>query len=375
MAPVAHYVWQHPDWTRRWRWESDRLLEPLARTRKAQGDLLGRASGLGLDLRMEARAETLVDEAVGTAAIEGVSLDPRSVRSSVTRRLGLSSAGMPAPDRHADGLVEVLIDATQKYAEPLTPRRLKDWQAALFPGGRSGLRKIVVGEWRRTKEPMRVVSGPVGRERVHYEAPPAGHVAREMTRFLAWWREGSDPEEGLLRAGLAHLWFVTVHPFEDGNGRIARAITDMALAEDEKTGLRLYSMSARIRAERRTYYDVLERTQAGDGGITDWLEWFLLCLTRAVQASETRLDRVLAKSRLWQRQAGIVINERQLKVINRLLDAGPEGFEGGLTTRKYSGMTGTSRATAQREIADLVEKGFLRQLEGGGRSTSYDVAL
>jgi len=371
---VTQYIWQHADWTSRWRWGSDRLLMPLAQARKAQGELLGRAASLGFEIGMEARAETLVDEALTTAAIEGVSLDPRSVRSSVARRLGLASAGVQVPDRDADGLVEVLIDATQRYGEPLTARRLKGWQAALFPRGYSGLRKIVIGDWRKKLEPMQVVSGPVGREKVHYEAPPAARLPREMARFLAWWRSGRNPEEGLLRAALAHLWFVTVHPFEDGNGRITRAIADMALAADEKTSLRLYSMSARIRSEQDAYFAVLERTQRGDGEITDWLEWFLLCLKRALETSETRLERVLAKSRLWQRQAGISIGERQLKVINRLLDAGQGGFEGGLSTRKYVGMTGTSRATAQREIVDLVKKGFLTKRGGGGRSTSYDIA-
>jgi Fic family protein len=371
---MARYIWQHPGWTGRWRWESDRLLSPLAEARGAQGVLLGKAILLGFDVGLEARAAALAEEALMTSAIEGVALDPNAVRSSVARRLGVPAAGLPAPDRHTEGLVEMLVDATQNHAKRLTARRLKTWQASLFPTGYSGLRKIVVGNWRSKGKPMRVVSGPIGREKVHFEAPPADRVPREVSRFLAWWNTGGDPKEGFLRAALAHLWFVTIHPFEDGNGRIARAIADMALAIDEKSGQRLYSMSAQIRIEQERYYTVLERTQRGSGEITDWLEWFLGCLKRAIESSDARLDDVMAKSRLWQRQAGVSVNERQLKVLNRLLDAGRVGFEGGLTTRKYVGMTGASRATAQREIADLVTKGFLARRAGSGRSTSYDVA-
>jgi Fic family protein len=372
---MTRYVWQYPDWTRRWRWDSSRLLPPLAAARRVQGTLLGRGAGLGFDLGMEARAATLAADALTTAAIEGVSLDPRSVRSSVARRLGLSVAGLPMPERDVDGLVQMVVDATQRHSEPLTSRRLKGWQAALFPTGYSGLRRIVVGDWRKQTAPMQVVSGPIGRETVHFEAPPAKNVAAEMTRFLAWWTSARDPDEGLLRAGLAHLWFVTVHPFEDGNGRLARAIADMALAADEQSGLRLYSMSSQIRSERDAYYAVLGRTQRGNGEITEWLEWFLACLERAMRASEGQLDVVLGKASFWQRLAGASLSERQSKVVNRLLDAGRDGFQGGLTTRKYASMTGASRATAQREIADLVEKGFLKQRPGGGRSTSYDINL
>jgi Fic family protein len=371
---MARYIWQHPDWTDRWRWSTDRLLQQIASARKTQGHLLGQAAGLGFDLGMEAQAESLAEDALTTAAIEGVALDPKSVRSSVARNLGLPTAGLPAPDRDADGLVQMLLDATQRHAEPLTVRRLKGWQAALFPTGYSGLHRIVVGEWRDKREPMQVVSGPVGRERVHFEAPPAEIVPAEMGRFLDWWASAGRPDEGLLRAGLAHLWFVTVHPFEDGNGRLARAIADMALAADEGTGLRLYSMSARILDERDAYYEILERTQRGDGEITDWFAWFLSCLERAMRRSEGRLDRVLAKARFRQRQAGARLNDRQRNVINRLLDAGHDGFEGGLTTRKYVGMTSASRSTAQREIADLVKRGFLIRRPGRGRSTSYEIA-
>lgn len=371
---MPRYVWQHPDWTSKMRWDGGRLLTPLASARRRQGEILGRAAGLGFDLGLEARASALTDEAVTTAAIEGEVLERDTVRSSVARRLGLPTAGLPPTARHIDGLVEMLVDATERFDQPLTEDRLEGWHAALFPTGRSGIQPIIVGDWRRSAEPMRVVSGPVGRETVHFEAPPAERVASEMRRFLDWYEKGSEPVDGVLRAGLSHFWFVTIHPFEDGNGRLARAIADMTLARDEATGLRLYSMSAQIRREQDVYYEVLEQAQRGDGELTSWLAWFAGCLERAVTHSEARLDRVLAKARFWQGYTGANLNERQRKVVNRMLDAGPGGFEGGLTTRKYVGMTGTSRATAQREIADLAVKGFLVRRPGGGRSTSYDIA-
>ena len=370
---MANYVWQHPDWTSRLRWNSERLLTPLAAARRRQGEILGKTAGLGFDLGLEARASILTDEAVMTAAIEGEDLDRESVRSSVARKLGLPTAGLPPTARHVDGLVEMIVDATQRYEDPLTEERLRGWNAALFPTGYSGMQKIIVGDWRRSDEPMRVVSGPVGRETVHFEAPPTEKVPGEMGRFLEWYAADPDPEDGLLRAGLAHFWFVTIHPFEDGNGRLARAIADMTLARDEGTRLRLYSMSAQIRTEQDVYYDILEQTQRGDGELTGWLMWFAACLERAVTNSEERLALVLAKARFWQGHTEVNLSERQRKVVNRMLDAGPGGFEGGLTTRKYVSMTRTSRATAQREIADLVVKGLLVRRLGGGRSTSYEI--
>jgi Fic family protein len=316
----------------------------------------------------------LTEEAVKTAAIEGESLDRGSVRSSVARRLGLPTAGLPPAPRHVDGLVEVLLDATLSYNLPMTAERLKGWQAALFPTGYSGLHRIRVGDWRATGEPMQVVSGPVGHEKVHYEAPSGERVQAEMTRFLDWWDDPPAGMDGLVRAGVAHFWFVTVHPFEDGNGRLARALTDMALAQDEKLSARFYSLSSQVMAEREAYYAILEKTQQGDGDITAWLEWFLGCFERAVAGSETLLAGVLLKARFWQRHAGVNLTDRQRKVLNRLLDAGPGGFEGGMTTRKYASLTGVSKATAQRELADLVDQGLLRPNPGGGRSVSYDVA-
>lgn len=367
------YIWQRANWTELWRWDEQRCLGPLSEARLRQGRLLGKGEALGLDLGLELQATALVDEAVTTSAIEGESLDRETVRSSVARRLGMPHAGLPPVKQREDGLVEILLDATSRHGEPLTRERLKGWQAALFPTGYSGIRPIVVGDWRRGPEPMQVVSGHPDRETVHYEAPPADRVDAEVVRFLRWWDAGNRPDDGLLRAALAHLWLVSIHPFEDGNGRIARAVADMALAMDEGTQVRLYSLSSQIAEERKRYYVELQNAQGGEGDVTDWFCWFLGCVTRAMTHAEQEVDRVLAKARFWQRVRAVPISERQLKVVNRLLDAGPGGFEGGITTRKYVALTGTSRATAQREIADLVSKGLLVALPGGGRSSAYEI--
>jgi len=325
-----------------------------------------------MNLSQEAQAEILTEETIKTAAIEGQSLSRNSVRSSVARRLGLPIAGLPSAERHVDGLVEMILDATARYNEPLTAERLKGWQAALFPTGFSGLRRIRTGTW-RGPVPMQVVSGPVGREKVHFEAPPADRIGEEITRFLSWWEASLDNTEGLLRAGIAHFRFITIHPFEDGNGRIARALTDMALAQDERLSKRFYSLSAQIMAERDQYYKILEQCQKGDDDITAWLLWFLGCLERSVKNSETLISKVLAKADFWQRHGQTPMNDRQRKVVNRLLDAGQGGFEGGLTTKKYVSIAKTSRATAYREISDLVGKRVLMQNEGKGRNVSYDL--
>lgn len=370
---MSHYLWQHDNWTA-FRWDANALLAPLGECRLRQGRLLEKMGGLGLALETEATADVLVEEALQTSAIEGERLDERAVRSSVARQLGLPSAGLSV-SRDADGLVSVLLDATRKYDEELSVERLQGWQAALFPTGYSGMHKIVVGGW-RGGEPMRVVSGPVGRETVHFEAPPAERVPAEMAAFLAWWAESRGAVEGVIRAAVAHLSFLTIHPFEDGNGRIARALTDMALAQDEREPRRFYSLSSQIMAEREGYYDILERTQKGDGDITQWLLWFLGCMNRALRGSEQLYGNVLAKGTFWRQHAGVTLSERQRKVINRLLDAGPGGFEGGLTTRKYASLAGVSRATAFREIAQLQEWGMVRQNPAGGRSgrnVSYDI--
>ena len=363
---MVQYVWQTPAWPKFF-WNSAVLLQMLGQTRKAQGRLLGEVEYIGLEMQ----ADVLTDEAFTTAAIEGEKLDRNSVRSSVARRLGLPTAGLPGTERHVDGLVEMLLDATVNYDKPLTSERLKGWQAALFPTGYSGIQNILVGDWRKGPDPMQVVSGPIGKEKVHYEAPPAKHLDRQMEYFLSWWNSPPENFDGLLRAALAHFWFVAIHPFEDGNGRIARAITDMALAQDEQIGFRLYSMSLKISEERDNYYNILEKTQKGDGDLTDWLVWFMGCLERSILRSEVEVGHTLRKSKFWQQSAKVMLNERQKKVINRLLDAGPDGFEGGITNRKYKGMTKVSRETAKRDIADLVKKGILVKNPGGGRNVSY----
>ena len=366
---MVQYVWQGPSWPD-FRWDSASLLRPLGKARQAQGKLLGEGEYFGLEIE----ADVLTDEAFTTAAIEGERLDRDSVRSSVARRLGLPTAGLPPTERHVDGLVEMLVDATRNYRAPLTPSRLKGWHAALFPTGYSGLNRIPVGEWRQAGEPMQVISGPIGKEKVHYKAPPADRVAGEIERFLEWFRTSRGEVDGLVRAAVAHFWFVTIHPFQDGNGRIARAITDMALAQDEDTGCRLYSMSAQIKAERDHYYEILERAQKGTGDINEWIVWFLACLERAIRRSDREVQKIMNKARLWQNIADLGLNERQRKVINRLVEAGRGGFEGGLTNRKYRGITNTTRETAKRDIADLVAKGILVKNPGGGRSASYDLA-
>jgi Fic family protein len=368
------YLWQHDDWTRRFRWDVARTLPLLTAVRRAQGHLLGRAEGLGIELGSEVHADTLVLDALKTAAVEGERLDPQGVRSSVARHLGIPDAGRVTAARHVDGLVEMLVDATSRAEAPLTAERLHGWHAGLFPTGHSGIHRITVAGWRVGSEPMRVVSGRPGKTTVHFEAPPSDRIPAEMEAFSRWWAAGVEPTDGVLRAAVAHLWFVTVHPYDDGNGRITRAITDMALARDEGTGTRLYSMSAQIEADRADYYAQLQAAQGGDGEITDWMIWFLQTLHAAIEASETRLDHVLARGRFWQEHGGVALNARQTKVVGRMLEAGPGGFEGGLSTRKYASLTKTSRATAQREIADLVAKGVLVRLPGGGRSTSYALA-
>lgn len=365
------YIWQRPAWPN-FTYNNNRLSSILGKVRFSQGLLLGRMSEIGFNLGEEARAEILVSEAVKTSAVEGTVLDLNSVRSSVARRLGLPSAGIPSADRYVDGIVEVLLNATTDHNSALTAERLFGWQAALFPTGFSGLYRINVGKW-RGKEPMRVVSGPIGRETIHFEAPPFENIEGEMKKFLAWWSKSNGSVDGLVRAGITHLYFVTIHPFEDGNGRIARALTDMALAQDEKLEKRFYSLSTQIMAERNKYYDTLESTQKGGLDITDWLIWFLQCTERAITNAEKIISKVMAKSSFWKKHTVVEINSRQRKIINVLLDAGPDGFVGGLTTRKYVSIAKTNRVTAYREITNLLEKGLLKQNEGMGRNVSYDI--
>lgn len=345
------------------------VAEPLAEARHQQGLLMGKLEGLGFHLRDEADFETMTSDVLETSGIEGEKLDLRQVRSSIARRLGIEVAGTDAVDRHVEGIVEVMLDATRRYAEPLTVDRLFGWHAALFPTGRSGMRTIAVGAWRTSV--MQVVSGPIGREKVHFEAPAAPRLAREMKRFLAWF---NAPPTGdlVLRAALAHLWFITIHPFDDGNGRIARAIADMMLSRSERSPRRFYSMSAEIRARRKEYYTLLESTQRGSLDVTLWIRWFIERMRAAIAAAHHTLARIMAKGRFWEAQAGQPLNPRQGKMLNKLLD----GFDGKLTTSKWAKIAGASQDTALRDILDLVARGALaRDGESGGRSTSYRIVI
>ena len=343
----------------------------LARVSREQGRLLGKMEALGFDLRSEAHLRTLTEDVVKSSEIEGERLDPEQVRSSIARRLGMDIGGLVPADRDVEGVVEMMLDATGNHAQPLTEDRLFAWHASLFPTGRSGMTKIRVGQWRHDNDgPMQVVSGPVGREKVHYRAPPADRVPDEMAKFLRWFEQPGDADP-LLAAGLAHLWFVTIHPFDDGNGRIARAIADMTLARSEKTGQRFYSMSAQIRKEHKAYYDTLEWTQKGDLDVTRWQEWFLNCLLRAIEWAQETLSAVLQKARFRERFAREPLNKRQIKVLNRLLG----GYEGKLTTSKWAKIAKCSQDTAYRDILDLIERGALRKEPGGGRSTSYSLVI
>ena len=367
MTPHIH---QLPEWPH-FQWDREALAEPLAQVSRRQGRLLGRMESLGFPLQKEAEVRTLTLDVVKSSEIEGEHLDPDQVRSSIARRLGLDAGGAEPADRHVEGVVEMMLDATQNFDKPLSDERLFGWHAALFPTGRSGMRKIIVGAWRDDAQgPMQVASGPVGKEKVHYEAPAAPLLDGEMSAFLRWANDAGDRTDPVLRAALAHLWFVTLHPFDDGNGRIARAIADWALARSENSPQRFYSMSAQIRHERNTYYDILEKTQKGTLDVTPWMEWFLACLGRAFDGTETTLAAVLHKARFWERHAGLAINDRQRAVLNRLLD----GFEGNLTTVKWAKLEKVSHDTALRDIQGLIEHGILRKDAGGGRSTTYSLA-
>lgn len=352
-------------------WDAKRLQEQLAAVRLRQGKLLGRMQALGFQHRAEAMLDTLTEDVLKSSEIEGELLDKEQVRSSIARRLGMDIGAIAPSDRNVEGVVEMMLDATQNYLAPLTEERLFAWHAALFPTGRSGMSKIIVGAWRDAASgPTQVVSGPIGRERVHYEAPSADRLAGD-TRNLLDWFNGDTPIDPILKAAVAHLWFVTIHPFDDGNGRIARAIADLALARSEGSPQRFYSMSGQIRIDRNAYYDILEATQKGDLDITYWLQWFLACLDRALDGAEAILANVLRKARFWETLAGRPLNLRQTVVINRLL----EGFEGNMTTSKWAKIAKTSNDTALRDIDDLVRRRILVKDTGGGRSTSYSLIV
>ena len=363
------YIHELKDWPR-FHWSAGKLAELLASVRHRQGRLIGHMEVLGFDLRQEAVLQTLTADVLKSSEIEGEKLDAGQVRSSIARRLGIDIGALKPADRHVEGVVEMTLDATRHYDKPLTAERLFGWHAALFPTGRSGMTKITTGGWRDDSTgPMQVVSGAVGHERVHFEAPKAERVDAEMRAFLEWFEVGSKTD-AVLKAALAHLWFVTIHPFDDGNGRIARAIADLALARSEHSPQRFYSMSAQIRQERNAYYDILEQTQKGTMDITPWIEWFLGCLGRAIDGTQETLSAVLSKAKFWERLKDVQVNDRQRLVINRLLD----GFEGKLTTSKYATLAKCSQDTAHRDILALVDHAVLIQNPEGGRSTSYSLA-
>ncbi len=364
------YIWEKPDWPTL-TWDNSTLAGLLAQVSRKQGRLLGKMEGLGFELRGEAHLQTLTEDVVKSSEIEGETLERDQVRSSIARRLGMDVAGLIPADRNVEGVVEMMLDATGNHAAPLTEDRLFGWHAALFPTGRSGMHKILVGQWRDGSDgPMQVVSGPMGKQKVHYEAPPANRLPDEMTIFLNWFEAPGDLDP-LLIAGLAHMWFVTLHPFNDGNGRIARAIADMALARSEGSIQRFYSMSAQIRHERNDYYNMLERAQKRDLDITAWQDWFLNCLGRAIDGAQDTLAAVMEKARFWEQFAKEPLNVRQIKVLNRLMDS----FEGKLTTSKWAKLVKCSQDTAYRDILDLIERGALQKAPGGGRSTSYSIIL
>jgi Fic family protein len=384
------YIWQASDWPD-WRFDLAALAGPMAEVSRAQGLLMGRLADVGMALRDQASLAALTEDVVKTSEIEGEQLNVESVRSSIARRLGVDIGALAPMDRHVEGVVEMVLDATANCHAPVSRERLFGWHAALFPAGYSGLSKIEVGGWRDDASgPMQVVSGPIGRQRVHFEAPPAGRLETETSRFLSWLNSASS-EPPLLKAGLGHLWFVTLHPFDDGNGRIARAIGDLLLARADGSPQRFYSLSAQIKRERKAYYDILERTQKNLPGanfraspagvrhrdmpdnrsmdVTEWLAWFLDTLHRAVDQAQQTLDAVLAKARFWQRWAATPLNERQVKLLNWLID----GFEGKLTSSKWAAIAKCSADTALRDINDLLARGVLRKSDAGGRSTSYEL--
>lgn len=362
------YIHELETWPE-FQWDQDTLAGPLAAVRHQQGRVIGHMEALGFLLRQEAILETLTADVIESSKIEGETLDAEQVRSSIARHLGMDVGGLVAIDRNVEGIVEMMLDATRQYNQPLTAERLFSWHAALFPTGRSGMTEITVGAWRDdSRGPMQVVSGPLGKERMHFEAPKATRLKKEMSRFLRWFNARTDGDL-VLKAAVAHFWFVTIHPFDDGNGRIARAIADMVLAQSENSPQRFYSMSAQIRRERAAYYEILERTQKGSIDITPWMDWFLACLGRAIAGAQDILRGVLAKAGFWKRFQDVPVNDRQRLVLNRLLD----GFEGKLTTSKYAKLAKCSQDTALRDVLSLMESGMLVRNPGGGRSTSYSL--
>ena len=366
---AVKYIHELKEWPEFY-WDYARLAGLLAAVRHRQGRLIGRMEGLGFNLRSDATLQALTEDVIKSSEIEGEKLDRGAVRSSLAKRLGIDAAGTAATDRNVEGVVEMIIDATQKFDKPLTAERLFGWHSALFPTGRSGISKIRVGKWRDDgKGPMQVVSGPIGKTKVYFQAPEARRLKKEMRTFLSWFKD-KNAIDAILRSGIAHLWFVTLHPFDDGNGRIARAIADLCLAHSENSPQRFYSMSSQICLERNAYYDILEKTQKGNLDITGWLEWFLECLGRAFEGAETILGAVLKKAHFWDDHREEPFNDRQRKILNRLLD----GFEGKLTSSKWAALGKCSQDTAFRDIEELIKRGILIKNRGGGRSTNYSLA-
>lgn len=361
------WIYEHQNWPN-FTWDATRLTSKLANTRHRQGHLLGKMEYIGFELRNEATLNTLTSDVIKSSAIEGETLDPQEVRSSIALRLGINVAGLVPSSRNVDGIVEMMLDATQNFSRPLTKERLFDWHAALFPTGRSGMHRLIVGNWRTIDTgPMQVVSGPIGRQKIHFEAPQADKLEKEMTKFLEWF-ESQNEIDPVLKAGIAHFWFVTIHPFEDGNGRIARAIADMALARADKVTDRFYSLSTQIESERKDYYNQLEKQQRSTPEISSWLEWFLDCLERAISRAEQTLSNVLFKAELWNKIGLASINQRQRFVINLMLE---DDFKGHMNTSKYAKLAKCSNDTALRDIQNLKSLGIFIQNSAGGRSTSY----
>lgn len=364
------YIWQLSNWSD-FTWQSESLLKLLGQARASQSQLLTQVKSLGFEEQTWARQELLLEETMQTASIEGENYQRDSVRSSIIKYLGLPGGENKKTEPQIDGLVQVLLDATQNYHQPLTRERLFSWHAALFPTGYSGLYKIEVGQWR--SEGVAVVSGAIGREEIHYEGLPAKMIEREMNKFLSWW-EQSEQLDGLLRAAVAHLWFIMIHPFADGNGRLARVLAEMALAQDEKIGVRYYSLSSQLMYKRAEYYQILHDSQGLQTDITAWLEWFLQTFIKAIERSKKIMKLVLEKAEFWQKHGQVELNKRQVKVINKLLDIGRGNFKGGLTTRKYAAITKVSKATAFRELDDLLKKKIIaRNLGNKGRNVSYNL--
>ncbi|HKJ40803.1 MAG TPA: Fic family protein [Sunxiuqinia sp.] len=361
------FIYQQDNWPE-FKWTSDEFVDLLSEARNLQGRLVGKMESLGFDLRKEASLETLTMDVLKSSEIEGEFLNQDQVRSSIARRLGMEIAGSVESDRNVDGMVDMMLDATQNCFEPITTDRLFDWHAALFPTGRSGMYKITVADWRKdTTGPMQVVSGAMGKEKVHFQAPDSSLVENEMNRFLDWFN--SKKMDLVIKSAVAHLWFVTIHPFDDGNGRIARALTDLLLAQSDNTNQRFYSMSAQIRIERKQYYEILEKTQQGNLDITAWIAWFLNCLINALKSTDSALNKILFKADFWNRHSKTLMNARQKKLLNKILD----GFDGKLTSSKWAKIAKCSKDTAIRDMNDLILKNILQKEAAGGRSTSYEL--